>query len=140
MGIARRLMVAGVLAAGLAGCNASVNIGEAQHAIELFHFELDQAQYHAIWNTTGSAMRGVTQEGDFTRLLTAVHAKLGKVTDTSQVGWNVNYNTGGTFVSVMMHTRFAHGTADENFLYRTGEHGKIVLEGYHVNSNDLITH
>jgi hypothetical protein len=135
-----RVALALALGTGLAGCNASVDVGEAQHAIELFHFELDQAQYGAIWKTTGSAMRGATQEGDFTQLLIAVHGKLGKVAETSQTGWNVNYNTGGTFVSVMMHTRFAHGTADENFLFRSGDKGQMQLEGYHINSMDLITH
>jgi hypothetical protein len=127
------------LASTLGACNSAADISNSRHAIEMFHFELDQAQYAQIWKSTSSEMRATTAEPALNGLFAAVHSKLGKVAESKEMGWNVNYNTDGTFTTVIMKTRFEHGTGDENFLFKSSDTGP-QLAGYHINSMDLITH
>jgi hypothetical protein len=122
----------------MAGCNFSAQQTASTHAIDLFHGELDSANYHAIWNDTGSEMRAVTTEPVFGKLLVTVHGKLGKVVKSEQVGINVNYNTGGTFTTTTMQTQFEHGTGQEVFVFKSTDHAPELV-GYHINSNDLMT-
>ena len=134
-----RLIRAGLplLPFALSACYSTAEIGETTHAIEMFHFDLDQAYYAQIWKSTASEMRTSTTEPDLTKFLTAVHKKLGQVAQTQQMGVNVNYNTAGTYITVTMHTRFQHGTGDETFVFRSKDND-VRLVGYHVASNDMM--
>ena len=122
----------------MGACSSAADMTASRHAVEMFHFELDQANYAQIWKDTANEMRAAIPEAGLTKLLAAVHTKLGKVAETREVNWNVNYNTGGTFVTVTMHTRFDHGTGDETFVFKpAGTDAKLV--GYHINSLDMMT-
>jgi hypothetical protein len=122
----------------LSACSSAGDMAAARHAVEMFHYELDNANYDAIWKDTASEMRAAATQPVLNQLLSAVHTKLGKVTASQEQGINVNYNTGATFTTVVMHTRFDHGAGDENFVFKTAE-GSAHLVGYHINSMDLIT-
>jgi hypothetical protein len=71
-------------------------------------------------------------------LLAAVDRKLGAVKDAEKNGWNVNFQTSGTFVTLGFKTQFEHGRGVETFVYRIAD-GRALLAGYHINSNALIT-
>jgi len=133
-----RASLALLLPITLAACNNAAEIGAATHAIETFHFDLDQAYYPVIWKTTASEMRAATTEANLTKFLTAVHKKLGQVAQSQQVGVNVNYNVGGaSYITVNMHTRFQNGTGDETFVFKSKDN-TVQLVGYHVASNDMM--
>ncbi len=75
---------------------------------------------------------------DFTELLSAVSRKLGTKKSSTNVNWNINYHTSGTFVTLTQNTEFERGDAEEQFVYRI-EEDKALLAGYHINSHALIT-
>jgi hypothetical protein len=62
---------------------------------------------------------------------------LGKTKSAEKRGWNVNYHTSGTFVTLTYKTSYVEGEADEQFVYRL-EGTVALLAGYHINSNALI--
>jgi hypothetical protein len=77
-------------------------------------------------------------EEDLVKLLTAVNAKLGPVKKADRNGWNVNFHTSGTYVTLRYKTDSEKGDGTEQFVYRIAK-GKAILVGYHINSNALIT-
>jgi hypothetical protein len=132
-------MLSALLLVGLSACSSSQDVGEAQAGIRRFHAQLDAENYGAIWATTSPEMHRAAQQAQLVTFLSAVHRKLGKVTTSTQMGWNVNYNTAGTFTTVTQHTVFAQGTGDETFVFKSDK-GQIQLVGYHINSMDMMTH
>ena len=85
----------------------------------------------------GQELKDVAKQQDFVALLQAVHKKLGNLRSTVPQGWNVNYQTSGTFVTLGYATHYAEGDASEQFVYRIKD-GKALLVGYNINSNALI--
>jgi hypothetical protein len=70
-------------------------------------------------------------------LLAAVHNKLGKVVKSERTGWNVNYGTAGTVVTVTMNTQFEHGSGIETLTFHP-RGDRLDLAGYAINSNDMM--
>jgi hypothetical protein len=69
--------------------------------------------------------------------MSAVQRKLGKVTQTSNAGFNVRTFNLTTTVVLNQNTTFEQGTGTEVFTFQmNGE--KAVLVGYNINSKDLI--
>jgi len=66
-----------------------------------------------------------------------VQRKLGKVTQTTTVGFNVRTFNFTTTVDLTQNTTFEQGTGVETFEFEMAG-GKAVLVGYHINSKDLI--
>jgi hypothetical protein len=97
---------------------------------------LDAGQSEAIYEASAPEMKASTPKAGFIRFLDAVHRKLGGVKEAKQVGWGVNYNTGGGTVTLNYQTRFASGSGTEQFVYRTGSAPSLL--GYHISSTDLI--
>jgi hypothetical protein len=126
------------MVAVLPGCVHQSDVADAQHAVWVFHHELDEGDYDAIWNSTGEAMRKVTAEGQFKTFLGAVHTKLGTVGASQTAGWRVNYTTGGQFKLLDQQTDFAHGKGQESFVFQVKDQG-LELVGYHINSMQLVT-
>lgn len=133
------LLFALLMACLLLDSCSSANKQLAEDGVTQFHLQLDSGQYHAIYGATDERFRRVSSEKDFSSLLDAVHRKLGRVQNSElknfQIGW---YAGQGQTVTLIYHTQFAEGRADERFLWHISE-GKSLLVSYNINSNDLIT-
>ena len=122
---------------GLAGCSGGKAMVSADKEIGVFRQQVAEGRYDEIWQGADADLRGGGQ-APFTKFLSVVHDRLGAVKTSQQTGWNVNYTTAGTRISVAMHTVFAKGSGDEQFLFKQqGE--TLKLAGYHINSMELIT-
>ncbi|MCJ2181367.1 DUF4019 domain-containing protein [Novosphingobium sp. 1949] len=133
-----RFLVPFAVAATLGGCGIKESFEKADVAIGQFHRELDAGAIGRIWTTADPDLRQATSQADFEKLLGAVHAKLGKVRTTKQVGWNTNATTGGTFLTATMQTTFEKGTGVEQFVYRKGKDDALTLVGYNIQSRDMM--
>ena len=104
--------------------------------MDLFHRQLDKADYDAIWRDTSQDMRATGSKQRFVEMLTAIHTKLGKVKKSEQTGWRTNIDTSGSFAELTMQTTFEKGTGAEHFVFRNTDAGQ-KLAGYHINSTDM---
>jgi hypothetical protein len=130
-----------LLAIGLlfAGCSFSADTKSAEQGVTEFHAALNGGRFDDIYTATGSDFKGVTTRDDFTKLLGAIHTKLGNFQSGKTVGWNDNANTDGHYVTLNREAQFERGAAQEQFVFRLGTDKKATLAGYHINSNALIT-
>jgi len=122
-----------VLAGFAAACSAPADIGAASGAGKKFHEQYNLGKYAEMYAEADVKFRaGLTLE-DWTRLLTRVHDKLGNETDATRVGFNVNYNVGGSTVTVRYSTEFQLGEGTEEFVWLKSGDG-VRLLSYNVRS------
>lgn len=124
----------------LSSCGAATkDVGLAKQSVDQFHSQLDSEQYSAIYTAADDKFRSATSEADLTKLLQAVHRKLGKVHDSNLKGENISWYAGqGTTVRLVYSTNFASGSGTEEFVWHiAGDHP--ALYHYNINSTDLIT-
>ncbi len=133
-----RVILAAAAFLALTGCSGGADVADAQKSIAAFRQQMAAEDYDGIWNGSAPDMQQATPKADLARFLKAVHDKLGAAKETKQIGWNVNYNTAGTFTTLTYHTSFAKGSGDEQFLFK-GSGAAMKLAGYHVNSMELVT-
>jgi Protein of unknown function (DUF4019) len=115
------------------------NLQLAKDSVGLFHAQLDAEQYRSIYSTTDERFHQVTTEADFTKLLQAIHSKLGTVQQSNLRNQGMAWYAGqGTTVTLLYDTKFAEGTGTEQFVWHINS-GHASLYSYHINSNDLIT-
>jgi hypothetical protein len=129
------LLVGAVL---VTGCSSGQDLNLAQAEIERFRQLMTAQQFSQIYSDASDELKKTTGEQDMARLLTAIDRKLGPVKNAEKNGWNVNYNTSGTSVTLKFNTQFERGTGAETFVYRIAG-GKALLAGYNITSNALIT-
>ena len=129
------LLVGAVL---VTGCSSGQDLNLAQSEIERFRQLMTAQQFSQIYSDASDELKKTTGEQDMARLLTAIDRKLGPVKNAEKNGWNVNYNTSGTSVTLKFNTQFERGTGAETFVYRIAG-GKAQLAGYNITSNALIT-
>ena len=129
------LLVGAVL---VTGCSSGQDLNLAQSEIERFRQLMTAQQFGQIYSEASDELKKTTGEQDMARLLTAIDRKLGPVKNAEKNGWNVNYNTSGTSVTLKFNTQFERGTGAETFVYRIAG-GKALLAGYNITSNALIT-
>ncbi len=128
------ILVGGLL---LGACSASQDISLAQAAATHFHEMVSAGQFAQIYEQADDSFKKTTTAEQLARFLSTIDRKLGAVKTSASNGWNVNYNTSGTSVTLRYQTQFEHGTAAETFVYRFAD-GKSLLAGYNITSNDLI--
>jgi hypothetical protein len=127
-----------LLAALLGACSSGQDLSLAEQDVAHFREMMAAQQFDQIYAGAADEFKKTTTRENFTRLLAAVDRKLGAVKTADKNGWNVNFNTSGTSVTLRYKTQFERGSGDEAFFYRiTG--GKALLAGYNINSNELIT-
>ena len=102
-----------------------------------FHEMLDAARFDDIYAQSADAMKSASSQADFTALLEAVHRKLGNTKSSTKTSWGVNYQTSGTWVTLVYKTVYDSGDAQEQFVFLVKDKSAL-LAGYHVNSNALI--
>jgi hypothetical protein len=124
MGSARQMRVGLLLVAGfLLGCGAPEDIGAASGAGQRFH-DADPKFHEAV------------QQDALAKLLAKVHDKLGNVTDATRTGFNVNYNVGGSTITITYSTKFQQGEGQERFVWlKSG--GGVRLLNYDIKSAAL---
>lgn len=115
----------------------SADTALAEAAVPDFHQALDSGQFDQLYEDGADELKQAVQRQDFVALLDAVHRKLGDVSSSTKSGWNVNYHTSGTFVTLTYDTAFSQGKATEQFVFKLSD-SKALLVGYHINSNDLV--
>jgi hypothetical protein len=104
-----------------------------------FHAQLDSEQYAALYAASDDGFRRVTNEPDFTKLLEAIHRKLGTVQQSDLRNTMFAWHTGqGSTITLIYRTKFAAGNATEKFVWHVTS-GAATLYGYNIESNDLIT-
>lgn len=112
----------------LSSCGAAKkDIGLAKESVDQFHSQLDSDQYSAIYGARNDGFRSAMSEADFTKLLQAIHhklgnvqdAKLGNVQDANLNRENIAWDAGqGTTVRLVYATNFASGSGTEEFVWR----------------------
>lgn len=124
----------------LASCGSAVkNVSIAKDAVTQFHSQLDAEQYSAVYAATDTGFRSASTEADFTKLLEAIHRKLGTVRESDLQNVNVAWHTGeGATVNLTYNTKFSSGSGIELFRWHISDN-RAQLFAYRINSNDLIT-
>jgi len=126
------LWVAGLLM----GCGAPEDIGSASGAGKRFHDEFNQQNYTKIYQEADPKFREAVQQDALAKLLTKVHENLGNVTDATRTGFNVNYNVGGSTITITYSTKFQLGEGQEQFVWlKSG--GGVRLLNYNIKSAAL---
>ena len=116
----------------------TVNTDLAKQGVAQFHSQLDAEQYAALYASADPELHNITAQDDFTKLLAAVHSKLGDVKQSNLRTWNTNWSTGqGTIVTLTYDTTFSTGSGTEQFVWHISDK-RALLYGYHINSADLI--
>ncbi len=137
MGLVKRLNSAVILGVVLLwGCSAPVDIGAASGAGKKFHDEFNQQNYDKIYQEADLKFRSAVQPDAWSKLMTRVHDKLGNVTDTTRTGFNVNYNVGGSTVTITYSTKFQLGEGQEEFVWLKSN-DELRLLHYNVRSSAL---
>jgi len=133
----RSLVVLAALLAALFGCSMSADTATAEQAVPKFHEQLDAGQFDEIYAQAGDELKKASTQQDFVALLEAIHRKLGNTKSADKTGWNVNYQTSGSFVTLGYKTVFDGGDAQEQFVFRLQDKTALLV-GYHINSTALI--
>jgi len=123
----------------LSACRSTKNINVAKQAVEQFHSQLDSERYNALYAAADDKFHNVMTEPDFTKLLSAVHRKLGTVQRSILRNTGVAWNAGqGATVTLAYDTTFAAGSGTEQFIWHISDN-RATLYGYHINSKELVT-
>jgi len=123
------LLLAGL--AILSGCSAGKDLETAQTEVTRFHKMFDAARYADIYAMSGPEIRQDKSETEWNEMLAGVHNLYGNVTEAKSVGWNVNYSTGGSRVSLVYETKFARANGREEFVYDL-EGKNVTLAGWNI--------
>jgi uncharacterized protein YceK len=128
------LAVAGIV---LAGCSGVMDAKDSKQQVAIFHQRLDAGDYAAIYKASGAELKTAATEQDFTRLLQAVHTKLGKVKSAELQGTNIFAGTNGKRTTLTYATQFERGTGTETFVYAGATPAPLLVE-YSINSTDMM--
>jgi hypothetical protein len=125
-----------ILAGLAAACSAPVDIGAASGAGKKFHDAYNQQKYAEMYADADTKFRAAVKPEDWAKLLTGLHDKLGNETDATRIGFNVNYNVGGSTVTMTYSTKFQLGEGTEEFVWLKSNDGVRLLR-YNVRSPAL---
>jgi len=123
------------------GCTSLAQKGAAEGAVNQFHERLDAGSYDQIYDSADDRFKAASTREQFTKVLRAIHDKLGKVTASKQTGFSGQDRAGtdaGSYLQLVYETQFATGKGTETFMWRV-DGGQVRLFNYNINSADLIT-
>jgi hypothetical protein len=123
----RNTMLVATTALCLAGCSVGQDKSVAEQAVTEFHNLLDGARYHDVWETTSPDFRRENSEAALTGLISQVHDRLGDFQDARETGWRVSLAPGGRQVTLNYVSRYARGSANEDFIYQLRPEGPRLL-------------
>jgi hypothetical protein len=133
----RKQLGALVLLAGLAACSSGEHLESAERAVAEFRELMSGRQFAQVYAGASEELRNASTEANLVRILDALHSKLGRTSLAEKSGWNVNFHSSGTFVSLGFKTQFEKGAGVEQFVFRISD-GKARLVSYNVNSPALL--
>lgn len=125
------------LAMLLGACSGGASTEAAEKGVVSFHQDMDAGKYVEIYDASTSDLTSTISREDFAKLLDAFHRKLGPFRSGKTISWNVNFGTGGNYVTLQREAQFGRGPGTEEFVFKV-EDDRAKLAGYHVNSNLLI--
>jgi hypothetical protein len=125
-----RIFLAVLIGVVLCGCSSQKNFQEAERATDEFHMQVAKGNYGGIYDASGPAIRDTASREQFITMMQGLNQKLGVCAAPDRTSFNVNYNTGGTFVIMTYSRKCANALLQERFDWRM-EGGKAVLHGYH---------
>ncbi len=127
---------AGLIAFTLTNCSAGTDLAASDTAVSTFHAQLDAQEFDAIFQSTTPQFKTSGPKGGFVGLLSAISRKLGKLTTSKRMGFNIGVVPAGRFVTVRYSSVFERGVGNETFTFQmVGE--KAVLNGYNMASPAL---
>ena len=109
----------------------------AEQGVADFHKLYNDGKLAEIYAAGDSKLKGATTQKEFLEFLGAVQRKLGKVTQSSEAGFNVRTFNMTTSVTLSQNTTFEQGAGTEVFTFQM-DGDKAILVGYKINSKDLI--
>ena len=109
----------------------------AEQGVADFHKLYNDGKIAEIYAAGHSKLKNATKEKEFLDFVGAVQRKLGKITQTSNAGFNVRTFNFTTTVVLTQTTTFENGIGTETFTFEM-DGDKAVLLGYYINSKDLI--
>ena len=133
----RTLFLSLVVLIGLSGCSSKEDMAKAEAGVEQFHKDLNDAAFDQIYEEASDGMKANSTQEKLVKFLSAVHRKLGNFQSASSTGWKVFAATGGTTVTLSYSSIYEQGTAAETFVFLIAG-GKAILQGYNINSDELI--
>ena len=134
----RRLVIAASAIVLFAGCSGFLkDKAAADKAVVDFHQQFNEDKAADIYTTSHSSFKSASTQQEFTDLMAAVRRKLGKVVQSTNVGFNVRSFNLVTTVYINQQTTFEQGKGTETFTFQMNN-GQAVLQGYHISSKELI--
>jgi hypothetical protein len=106
----------------------------AQHAVDLFHSQLDSERYSAIYQAADARLKETTSEPSFVKLLQGVHQTLGAVQNSAQQ--RTIFQLAQGTIRVDYDTNFARGAGREQFVWQIKDN-QAILDAYRIDSKDL---
>ena len=101
-------------------------------AVDRFHAELDQGDYDSIWENGTDDFRKISSRENISRFFQSAHQKLGNSGKKISVGFHVNWQARGVWVSQVFDTQFAQAKARESFIWVI-VNDEAKLQSYNVN-------
>ena len=134
----RRLVIAASAIVLLTGCSVFLkDKAAADKAVVDFHQQFNDDKTADIYTASHSGFKAASTQQEFTDLMAAVRRKLGKVVQSTNVGFNVRSFNLVTTVYINQQTTFEQGKGIESFTFQMSN-GQAVLQGYHISSKELI--
>ena len=122
----------------LGGCgNVRNGKSAALSQVPVFHQQFNDGNLEAIVAGAHPDMLKDSSKSQVTNFIGVVRRKLGKVTDSQSVNWNIQTFNASTRVVLIQNTTFENGKGTETFTFQI-EKEKACLLGYHIESQDLI--
>jgi hypothetical protein len=131
----RRLIILAALAT--AACAPTVDRQPAEDAVRAFHARLDAGQFDAIYADASDDFKSAVERESFLALLAAVHRQLGATQSAHEKGWSLKFRMSSARLTLDYTTRFATGTATEQFVYRM-KGDSTLLARYQIKSPALV--
>lgn len=111
--------------------------GASETAVVYFHELFNEKKFKEIYVDSAADFQKSTSEENLTKLLNAIHTKLGKVLASEQKQWKLNNHNLKTYVLLVQETSFEQGKATETFTFLVKDNQAFLIT-YNINSMDLI--
>ena len=122
----------------LTSCSFGADTKTAEIGVESFHRDLEAGRYNQIYAAADPQFKAATTTADWSKMLGAIHTKLGAYRSGKTVGWTENATTGGKYITLNREANYVTGPAQEQFIFRI-DGNKVSLFGYHINSMKFLS-
>lgn len=123
-----RYVIAALLAALLAACGTPGSFVDATQEVYDFHANFDTADAESIWSNAAPQFQEDKDKAAFADFVSRAHARLGRVQNSLQVGYQSEMTGGGQVIHVKMDTVFENGKGKESFTYLSRKDGLKLLD------------